>query len=171
MNFKNDKLFFVIQSSIKYISFDWGIWLRSILYKPFFKSFGKNVQIKDGVTFKYPSEISLGNNLKIGEFSYFVGKGNLKIGDNILIGAGTKIITSNHLSNEIDLPIFDQKLDFKSIVLGNDIWIGFDVKIFGGVVIGNGCIIGANTLINKGEIEPFSVIVGTPYKIIKKRNW
>jgi maltose O-acetyltransferase len=166
----NDRLFFIIQSCIKYNSFNWGIKLRSFLYKPFFKKFGSNIQIKDGVTFKYPSEIELGNNCKIGEFSYFVGKGGLTIGNNLLLGAGTKIITSSHNFEETDIPIFEQGLEFSPVIIGNDVWFGFDVKVFGNTDIGSGVIIGAGSIVKNMVIPDYSVVVGAPGKVIRNRN-
>ncbi len=165
-----DRLFFFIQSCIKYNSFNWGIRLRSFLYRPFFRKFGKNIQIKDGVTFKYPSEIELGNNCKIGEFSYFVGKGGLNIGDNLLLGAGTKIITSSHNFEDVDTPIRDQGLQFEPISIGNDVWFGFDVKVFGNTKIGNGVVIGAGSIVKNTEIPDYAVLVGAPAKIIRIRE-
>jgi len=166
---KNDKLFFFIQAFLKYNSFNFGVKLRYWLYKPFFKNFGKNIQIKDGVTFKYPSEIELGNNCKIGEYTYFVGKGGLKIGDNFLMGAGSKIITSSHNYEDIDTPIFDQGLAFLPIEIGEDVWLGFDAKIFGNTKVGNGVIIGASSIVKNSEIPNYSVVVGIPGRVIKSR--
>lgn len=166
----SDKLFFIVQGFLKYNAFDFGMTLRRIFYKPFFKSFGRNIQIQDGVTIKYPSEIEWGNNLKIGQHCFFVGKGGLMIGDNTMIGAGTKIITSNHNFEDTELPMTQQGLSFKPVLIEDDIWLGFDVKIFGGSVIRKGSIVGTNTMVNEKEFEPYSVIAGTPARIIKKRK-
>lgn len=166
----SDKVFFFIQSLLKYNSFGLGIKLRALLYRPFFRKLGRNVQIKDGVTFKYPSEIEIGNNAKIGEFSYFVGKGGLKIGNNLLLGAGTKIITSSHRFEDIETSMFEQALDFEPIEIGNDVWFGFDVKVFGNTKIGNGVIMGANTIIKNTEIPDLAVVAGIPGKIVKYRH-
>lgn len=54
------------------------------------------------------------------------------------------------------------------IVIGNDVWLGSNVKVMSGVHIGDGCIIGANAVVTK-DIEPYSVAVGVPAKVIKKR--
>jgi acetyltransferase-like isoleucine patch superfamily enzyme len=166
----SDKIFFVIQSCIKYNSFGWGIWLRSFLYKFFFKKFGKNIQIKDGVTFKYPSEIEMGSNIKIGEFSYFVGNGGLYLGDNVLIGAGTKIITSTHNFDDIETSMFDQGLSFSPIRIKNDVWFGFDCKVFGNTIINEGVIIGANSLIKNTETPSYVILAGNPAKFLRKRG-
>jgi maltose O-acetyltransferase len=166
----NDRIFFIVQGFLKYNAFDLGITLRRILYKPFFKSFGKNVQISDGVTIKYPSEIELGENIKIGQSCFLVGKGGLKIGNNNLIGAGTKIITSNHNFEDMEKVIIEQGLSFNSVLIEDDVWFGFDVKILGGTIIRQGSIIGTNSVINNKQFDPYSIIAGTPAKLLRKRN-
>lgn len=165
-----DKIFFIIQGFLKYNSFDFGMTLRSAFYRAFFKSFGKNVQIRDGVTIKYPSEIELGDNIKIGQHCFFVGKGGLKIGSNALIGAGTKIITSNHNFEETDVPISDQGLSFLPVLIEEDVWFGFDVKVLGGSVIRKGCVVATNSVVNQKEFDEYSILGGTPAKLIRKRK-
>jgi len=54
------------------------------------------------------------------------------------------------------------------IVIGNDVWIGMDTLIMSGVNIGDGCVIGAKTVITK-SFPPYSVIAGNPCKLIKNR--
>lgn len=166
----SDRLFFIIQWLLKYNSLDIGILLRRWLYRPFFKHIGRNARIKDGVTFKYPSEISLGDNVNIGEYSYLVGRGGLVIGDNLLMGAGSKIITSDHVATLTSKPINAQGLSFKAITLGNDLWLGFDVKIFQGAIVGDGVIIAAGSVVTKDTVIPdYSVFGGIPARLIKTR--
>lgn len=167
---RSDKTFFVIQSLIKYISFGWGVKLRAALYRPYFKAFGKNINIKDGVTFKYPSEIELGDNCTIGEYSYLVGKNGLKIGNDFLMGAGSKIITSNHNYAQTDIPINRQGLSFKPVVIGNDVWLGFDVKILCGTVVGDGNIIGTGAVVSGDFSGAYNIIAGIPARVIKSRK-
>ena len=54
------------------------------------------------------------------------------------------------------------------IVIGNDVWIGPEAKILLGVKIGDGAIIGAYAVVAK-DVEPYSVAVGNPARIVKKR--
>lgn len=61
---------------------------------------------------------------------------------------------------------FDNKL--KTTRIGNDVWIGAGTKIMTGVSIGDGCIIGAGSVVTK-DIEPFSVVAGVPAMLIRKR--
>ena len=52
--------------------------------------------------------------------------------------------------------------------IGNDVWIGTDAKIMGGVTIGDGCIVAAGTIVTK-NIPPYSIVAGIPGKIVKYR--
>jgi virginiamycin A acetyltransferase len=55
-----------------------------------------------------------------------------------------------------------------NIVVGNDVWIGYNATIMGGVTIGDGAIIGTNSVVTK-DVEPYSIVGGNPAKVIKKR--
>ena len=54
-------------------------------------------------------------------------------------------------------------------IVGNDVWIGANATILAGVTIGDGAIIGAHSLVNK-DVEPYSIVVGTPAKHIRYRH-
>lgn len=55
-----------------------------------------------------------------------------------------------------------------SIVIGNDVWIGENAAIMEGVVIGDGAIVAANSLVTK-DVDPYMIVGGVPAKIIKSR--
>ena len=54
------------------------------------------------------------------------------------------------------------------IVIGNDVWIGYDAVIMAGVTIGDGAIIGTRAVVTK-DVEPYSIVGGVPAKEIRKR--
>ncbi|WP_304622677.1 CatB-related O-acetyltransferase [Pedobacter sp. MC2016-14] len=56
----------------------------------------------------------------------------------------------------------------KECVIGNDVWIGCNSTILRGVTIGDGAVIGANSLVNK-DVPPYAIVAGTPAKVIKYR--
>ncbi|MGX8716749.1 MAG: CatB-related O-acetyltransferase, partial [bacterium] len=63
----------------------------------------------------------------------------------------------------------DFKYPFKGdTIIGNDVWIGYNVTIMPGVHIGDGAIIGTNALVTK-DVEPYSIVGGNPAKLIRKR--
>jgi acetyltransferase-like isoleucine patch superfamily enzyme len=55
-----------------------------------------------------------------------------------------------------------------NVVIGNDVWIGTGATILSGVNIGDGAVIGAQTVVAK-DIEPYTIAVGNPMRILRKR--
>jgi acetyltransferase-like isoleucine patch superfamily enzyme len=55
-----------------------------------------------------------------------------------------------------------------SVIIGNDVWIGYDVKIIGGVEIGDGAIIATGSVVTK-NIPPYAIVGGIPANIIRYR--
>ncbi len=70
------------------------------------------------------------------------------------------------LFNEFPTPI--EESDGYTIQIGNDVWIGAEVKIMDGITIGDGAIIAAGSLVNK-DVPPYTIVGGIPTKQIKKR--
>jgi virginiamycin A acetyltransferase len=54
------------------------------------------------------------------------------------------------------------------IVIGNDVWIGYEAVILAGVTIGDGAIIGARAVVTK-DVPPYTVVGGVPARQIKRR--
>lgn len=54
------------------------------------------------------------------------------------------------------------------VVIGNDVWIGDNVIILGGVRIGDGAVVAANSRVVK-NVAPYTVVCGNPAKCLKKR--
>ena len=55
------------------------------------------------------------------------------------------------------------------IVIGNDVWIGYEAVILSGVTIGDGAIIGTRALVTK-DVPPYAIVGGVPAKAIGRRN-
>ena len=54
------------------------------------------------------------------------------------------------------------------IVIGNDVWIGYNATIIAGITVGDGAIIATNSTVVK-NVEPYTIVGGNPAKEIKKR--
>ena len=54
------------------------------------------------------------------------------------------------------------------IVIGNDVWIGYEAVILAGVTIGDGAIIGTHAVVTK-DVPPYTIVGGVPAKPIKRR--
>lgn len=54
------------------------------------------------------------------------------------------------------------------IVIGNDVWIGYEAVVMAGVTIGNGAIIGARAVVTK-DVPPYTIVGGVPAREIRRR--
>ncbi|MEH2066876.1 MAG: acyltransferase [Nostoc sp.] len=96
------------------------------------------------------------------------GPGDIKIGKHCMIAAHSGIYANNHNFADPIEPMKYQGVTCKGIVIEDDCWLGHGVTVLDGVTIGRGCVIGAGAVVNK-DIPPFSVAVGIPARVIKKR--
>ena len=144
----------------------------------------KDVKIKDGTkvilspgcwishhcSFWGGGTIVLGKNTHIGSFSsIFASKdGGVSIGDEVNCSRNMFVIDSNHSYDDVNSLIRLQPLRSEKITIGNDVWIAANVTIVKGASIGNGCVVGACSLVNK-KFGDGVVLGGVPAAIIKKR--
>ena len=118
-------------------------------------------------------------------YHYPVNKEKLVIGKFCSIACGAKFLfnSANHTLSSLStypFPIFfdewgleksdvaaawDRKGD---IVIGNDVWIGYEAVILAGVTIGDGAVIGARAVVTK-DVPPYTIVGGVPAKTIRKR--
>lgn len=118
-------------------------------------------------------------------YHYPINKDKLIIGNFCSIACGAKFIfnSANHTLKSLStypFPIFYEEwgLDKKhvdsawdnrgDIVVGNDVWIGYEAIILSGVHIGDGAIIGTRAVVTK-DVPPYTIVGGIPAKEIKKR--
>lgn len=118
-------------------------------------------------------------------YHYPVNHDRLVVGKFCSIACGAKFIftSANHSMSSLStypFPIFFEEWDLDvtnitdawdnkgDIIIGNDVWIGFEAVILSGVTIGDGAIIGARALVTK-DIPPYTIVGGVPAKPIRKR--
>lgn len=118
-------------------------------------------------------------------YHYPINYDQLIIGKFCSIACGTKFIftSANHTLNSLSsytFPLFweEWELDKKNIanawdnkgdiIIGNDVWIGYEAIILSGVHIGDGAIIGARSVVSK-DVPPYTIVGGIPAKEIRKR--
>lgn len=115
----------------------------------------------------------IGENCEFGDFTHIVALNKVEIGNNVLIASKCFISDTSHgcysgLTKDTPLlPPNKRKLVSGVTKIGNNVWIGENAVILSGANIGDGCVIGANSVITK-KIPSGSIVVGVN-KIIK--NW
>ena len=116
----------------------------------------------------------IGTKCEMGDMTHIVAHEKVEIGNNVLIASKCFISDTNHGAykgedqDRPDTPPNERKLVTKPVKIGNNVWIGENVVILAGSEIGDGCIIGANSVISK-DIPEKSIVVGHS-QIIKKWN-
>lgn len=139
--------------------------IRALCGRLMLKSCGKNVNIEKGALFS--KNVSLGHYSGIGVNAKIYG--TCVIGNYVMMGEDCIIITRNHRCEDINKPMMLQGFsNEKPVVIGNDVWIGDRVTILPGVHIGDGCIIGAGSVVTH-DLEAYSITAGVPAKMIKMR--
>ena len=118
-------------------------------------------------------------------YHYPINQERLTIGKFCSIACGAKFLfnSANHALGSLStypVPIFfeewglpvediprawDNKGD---IVVGNDVWIGYEAVILAGVTIGDGAVVGARAVVTK-DVPPYAIVGGVPAKPIRKR--
>ena len=56
----------------------------------------------------------------------------------------------------------------RNISIGNDVWIGDNVKIINSVNIGHGAVVGAHSVVRK-DVPPYAIVTGNPAELVKYR--
>ena len=96
------------------------------------------------------------------------GSSGIRMGNNVLIGPNVTIVAVNYRYSRLDLPLPEQGVISKGISIGDNVWIGANSSIVDGAVIGDNCIIVANSLVNR-SFPAGSIIQGNPAKVIFSR--
>lgn len=114
----------------------------------------------------------IGDNCEMGDMTHIVAHENVEIGDNVLIASKCFISDTNHgayKGDDQDNPEIlpnQRRLVTKPVKIGNNVWIGENVVVLAGAEVGDGCIIGANSVVNS-KFGNNLIIAGTPAKVIK----
>ena len=118
-------------------------------------------------------------------YHYPIHREKLIIGKFCSIACGTKFLfnCANHTLKSLStytFPLFYEEWELEKsnittawdnkgdIVIGNDVWIGYEAVIMAGVHIGDGAIIAACAVVTK-DVPPYTIVGGTPAKEIRKR--
>lgn len=118
-------------------------------------------------------------------YHYPVNHDKLVIGKFCSIACGAKFIftSANHTLKSLStypFPIFFEEWGLDSanitdawdkkgdIVIGNDVWIGYEAVILSGVTVGDGAIIGVRAVVTK-DVPPYAIVGGVPARCIRRR--
>lgn len=154
------------------------VYLKNVITNP-------NIEVGDYTMYNDflndPMEFEKNNVL----YHYPINHDRLIIGKFCSIACGAKFLfnSANHTLASLStypFPLFFEEWGLEKhnvaeswdnkgdIIIGNDVWIGFEAVILAGVTIGDGAIIGTRAVVTK-DVPPYTIAGGIPAKPIKKR--
>lgn len=180
-----------IEALISYIPGRIGSRLRRVWFGWRFKR-SDNIHIGVGCEFVSPQAMSFEGLVNIGKNSFFTAEGGtivvgnntgfnvnvhinasvggeIQIGTGCLIGPNVVVRTSGHRYDNPNALIRQQGHISLDIHIDDNVWIGANAVILGGVHIGSGAIIGAGAVVTD-DILALAIAVGVPAKVIKFRG-
>lgn len=144
--------------------------LAYLFYKKKLKSCNGTFSADFCVWIREPQTLSIGKNVSFSRFVIIDSRGGeIKIGDYCMIGPFAQLYAVDHRFNDKSVPMRHQGHVGGSIIIEDDCWLGANVIVTKDVRIGKGSVIGANSVVTR-DIPPYSIAVGAPAKVIKKRN-
>jgi acetyltransferase-like isoleucine patch superfamily enzyme len=121
------------------------------------------------VLFAYGGTIVLGRNVFCGPFSVIYGHGGVEIGDDTLVSMHCRILSSEHRIPAPGTRIRSQPDLLKPTRVGRDAWLGAGVTVLGGVSVGEGCVVGAGSVVTK-DLPPRTIAYGVPARVVGYRK-
>jgi galactoside O-acetyltransferase len=168
-----------------------GMLARRFWYRLRFRRAGK-ISIARGCEFVSPESMRFDGAVGIGAGSFFAADGgSIEVGDNAafntgvhinasiggaivigqwcIIGPNVVMRTAGHNYGDTRQFIRQQGHKAANIRIDDDVWIGANAVILGGVHIGQGAVVGAGAVVTK-DVPPLAIAAGVPAKVIKFRD-
>jgi acetyltransferase-like isoleucine patch superfamily enzyme len=169
---------------------DFDALMRRAIWRATCRSFGHGVRIGPGVGFKHLETFEIGDDVFIGGHAFIQGRfdGTCRIGSHVWIGPqcyfdardmvledyvgmgpGSRVLGSQHTGYPTDVPVIQTDLVIKPVVVKEGADIGTGAVILPGVTVGQGALVGANSLVMK-DVPRLAVVAGVPARLVGWRD-
>lgn len=133
---------------------------------------GHNVRLREFGWVQVTSQLSnlgegltIGDNTYVGPHSVLGAGGGVAIGNDVTMGAYVQLLAENHRFADPGLPVGEQGVTRKGIVIADGCWLGNSVIVLDGVQIGERAVIGAGSVVTR-SVPARAVAVGNPARIL-----
>jgi acetyltransferase-like isoleucine patch superfamily enzyme len=132
------------------------------------------------LVFAHNGDIDIGRDCYVGDGTRIWSAASIRIGDRVLISHGVNIHdTNSHPRDPVkrhahflqivrpgEVPGCDERrdIDHAPVVIGDDVWIGFNATILKGVTIGAEAVVAAGALVTR-NVPPGTLVAGTPAEV------
>lgn len=141
---------------------------RGFLYGIFMKECGKNFQVAHNVIINSLESISVEENIYIAPNSFIIGGDKINIKKNVQIGPGCVFSSTSHKYDTLKKAFLKERLNKGGIDIGSGVWFAANCTVAAGSNVPDGCVVGANSFVNKNLKKKYSIYGGVPVKFIKE---
>jgi acetyltransferase-like isoleucine patch superfamily enzyme len=128
---------------------------------------GRSVSIRDDYDFYVQGELRIGADVFMNRNFQLACFSRIDIGDSVRFGERVSVHDENHVVEPVPIKSGARNTYVaRPITIENDVWIGANTVVLGGSVIGQGTVIGANSVV-RGVIPAFVIAAGSPAVVIR----
>jgi glycosyltransferase involved in cell wall biosynthesis/acetyltransferase-like isoleucine patch superfamily enzyme len=138
--------------------------LRGLMLKPYFGASGQNLRIADGVTFIHPENMLIGDDVYIANDCWINSTSRIYLEDQVILSPYVVVATTKHRRKKGRF--LNSEPDIGEIRIGKGAWICSHSVITKGVQIGDGVLVGANSVVGR-KVDENIFVSGIPAKIIR----
>lgn len=138
-------------------------------------SLGSNVRLREFGCVQVTSQLTnpgkglvIGDGTYVGPHSVLGAGGGITLGRDVTLGAYVQLLAEDHAFADCDLPINQQGVTRRGIVIEDGCWLGNNVIVLDGVRIGERAVIGAGSVVTR-SIPAAAVAAGNPARVIRER--
>ncbi len=139
--------------------------LRNKIMQQLFNRIGKNIWIEPDFRCEFGKNITIDDDVYINFGCIILDCAEVTIGSHTLIGPNAGFYAANHSPDATER--INGGCYGKPIHIGKNVWLGGDVKVIGGVTIGDNTIIGAGSIVTK-DVPSNVIAAGNPCKVIRE---
>ena len=134
------------------------------------KRVGEGCFYLDQIVWLNGDRIEMGDRVTFNFGCFVNGFGGLRFGDGANIGPYCMLHSANHNFDDLDRSVVEQGWqDDGPMEIGRNSWIGMGSIVLPGVRIGEGCVVGAGSVVTR-DLEDFTIAVGNPARAIRSRR-
>lgn len=154
----------VVSATVFRLSFhNWYQW-RAWLLRQFGAKLGRNVRIRRTVRVEVPWNLTIGDDVSIGDFAILYALGVIHIGDRSFLSQYAHLCAGSHDYRSADYPLLRPP-----IRIGADCWVAADAFVGPGVTVGDRSVVGARASVFS-DVPSGVIVGGNPARVIKPRE-
>jgi acetyltransferase-like isoleucine patch superfamily enzyme len=117
----------------------------------------------------HEGEVRIGAKSVLGQECTISAFQHVSIGRECIVADRVMLIDFDHGVVEVERPIRHQGIYKRDVRIGHNVWIGYGAAFLRGVTVGDNCVVGTYTVVNK-DVPANAVVAGVPVRLLRMRE-